>query len=54
MGHFDAIDDQTIRIRKFSWGNRAVEAFVASQVAEAAEVNGAAEVSKVQKITTED
>ena len=48
IGHFGAIDDQTIRIRIF-WGNRAVEAIEAIEVAEAAKVNEAAEVFKVWK-----
>jgi hypothetical protein len=52
MGYFVDIYDQTIRIRKFFEGNRAVEAVEASEVAEAAEVNEAAEVSKAWKITT--
>ena len=50
-GNFDAIDDQTIGIRKFFWENKAVEA---NEVAEAAEVNEAVVVSKVWKITTMD
>ena len=57
IGHFGAIDDQTIRIRIFFWGNRAVKAVEAIEVAEAAEaseVSEAVEVSKAWKITTED
>ena len=49
IGHFGAIDDQTIRIRIFFLGNRAVEADEAIEVAEAAKVNEAAEVFKVWK-----
>ena len=46
IGHFGAIDDQTIMIRKvFSW-NMAVEAVKASEVAEATKVNEAAEFFK--------
>ena len=49
IGHCGASDDQTIRIRKFFLGNRAVKAVEAIEVAEAAKVNEAAEVSKVWK-----
>ena len=51
IGHFDAIDGQTVRIKKFFWGNRAVET---NEVTEAAEINEAAEVSKAQKNPTDD
>ena len=44
--YFCASDDRTIRIRKFFWGNWALEAVEASDVAEAAEVNEVGEVSK--------
>ena len=47
IGHFGASDDQTIRIKKFFWGNRAVDAVEVIEVAEAAKVNVATEVSKV-------
>ena len=53
-GHFDAIDDQTVGIRKFFWENKAVEAVEANEVAEATEVNEAAVVSKAWKIIIED
>ena len=53
-GHFDAIDDQTIGVRKFFWENEAVETVKANEVAEVAEVSEAAAVSKAWKITTED
>ena len=46
IGYFGASDERTIRIRKFFWGNWALEAVEASDVAEAAEVNEAGEVSK--------
>ena len=49
IGHFGAIDDQSIRISIFFWGNMAVEAVEAIEVAEAAKVNEAAEVFKVWK-----
>ena len=53
IGHFGAIDDQTIRIRIFL-GNRAVEVVEAVKVADAAMVNeAAAEVFKVWKSTSE-
>ena len=47
IGHFGVIDDQTIRIGKdFLKKNIAVEAVEASKVAEATEVNEAAEIFK--------
>ena len=52
IGHFGAIDDEIIRIIIF-WGNRAVYAVEASEVAEAIEVNVVEEVSKAWKIITE-
>ena len=53
-GHFDAIDYQTIGIRKFFSENKAVEAVEVNEVAEAAEVNEATVVSKAWKIINED
>ena len=47
IDHFGASDDQTIRIKKFFWGNRAVDAVEVIEAAEAAKVNVAAEVFKV-------
>ena len=49
--YFGANDDQTIRIRKFFLGNRAVEAVEPNEVTEVAKVNEAAKVSKAWKIT---
>ena len=40
-----------MKIRRFFWGNRAIEAVEASEVAEADEVNEVADVSKGSKIT---
>ena len=44
IGHYVAIDDQTIRIRKVFLGNKALEAVEASEVPKAAEVNEAVEI----------
>ena len=52
--YFGANDDQTIRIRRFFWGNWTLEAVEASELTEATEVNDAGEVSKAWKITTVD
>ena len=49
IGHFGAWNDQIIRIRKFFWWNSAFEAVEASEVAEADEVNKAAEVLGPEK-----
>ena len=54
IGYFGASDDQIIGIRKFFWGNWALEAVEANEVSEAAEVNEAGEVSKAWKSTTVD
>ena len=51
IGHFGASDDQTIRTRKFL--EDIYMAVEASEVAEAIDVNEAAEVCKAWKITTE-
>ena len=51
IAYFGASDVQTIRIRKFFWGNWALEA---SEVPEVAEVNDTGEVSKAWKITFVD
>ena len=54
VGHFGAIDDQTIRIRNLFFRNRAVEAVEVSEVSKAAEVNESAEVSEAWKIAAEN
>ena len=52
IGYFSTSDDRTIRIRIF-WGNWALDAVEANEVAEATEVNEAGEVYKAWKITTD-
>ena len=54
IGYFGASDDQIIGIRRFCFGNWALEAVEANEVSEAAEVNEAGQVSKAWKSTTVD